>query len=281
MFKKRIKAAKIVFFTIVALTVFAVVLLKNFERHGKGTGELKVLFGNPDIVDGVTISKGVSECVWMDNTRYADHESALREADHFYKMQTAQVAGDKTITSLEYRKQKANETKDEFRYVIYNNVIYQIIMDGKTHVFSLEERAEGFERLWMTREEENILAIIGKKENCLMAYCYNFESGAVEERVLWDGQENPKEFLEWWKTSKYGKNVEMVTKGDRSYVCHTGGQSGTDCVTIIVFEAGDRIFHGEVLLEECESKNLTDFSMNTNGESLSSMAVDLEIILQK
>ena len=111
MFKKRITAAKIVFFTIVALTVLAVVLLKNSERHGKGTGELKVLFGNPDIVNGVTVKKGVSEYIWMDNTRYADRASALREADHFYKMQTAQVAGDKTITSLESRKQKANETK--------------------------------------------------------------------------------------------------------------------------------------------------------------------------
>ena len=434
MFKKRIKAAKIVFFTIVALTVFAVVLLKNSERHGKGTGELKVFFGNPDIVDGVTVKKGVSECVWMDNTRYADHESALREADHFYKTQTVHVAGDKTVTSLEYGIQKEPKYRvayvslqddeverlligaygdyvaeglsagkkyeisnlsydviwllndgfypykvdmrkilvemdipyknknyrikdyvtfaeaDEFwffydvdtwsgaRLEYYDGVveeglgdswieaelgsltysgidvqehdgafyafmdmepdcfgtpkfhmtvnkgIYRLATDGTAScVFLMGERAEGFEFLWLTKEEEeNTLAIIGKKENCLVAYCYNLESGAVEERVLWDGQENPKEFLEWWETAKLRKMADMETEGEKNYICYTDGESCSGEVNVIVFEGGDRIFFGEILPEERECGSLTDFSGNTNGESVSRMVVDkLEITLQK
>ena len=408
MFKKRIKAARCVFFTIAALTVLIAVFWKISERYSKGTGELKVFFGTPDTVDGVTVSRRVSERIRQ--SEGGDYETAIRQADHFYKTRTARIAGNQTVTDLGVRKQREYEPEYRLLYVslqseavenllttyyepdlltvlikdnhplkslsydlvwllnegytphidkeyriedyvtfdeedcfwycsdheggarleyrdgtegeghesgwieaefmrlsytgielqeqegafyafldmepkcegtpefhmTVNKGLYRFDTEGTaTCVLPMGERAEGFEFLWLIKEEEeNTLAIVGKKENCLVAYCYNLESGTVGERVLWDGKENPEELEKWWETAEFHRMADMEIEGERSYICYTDGTSESGEVNVIVFDSGERIFFGEVLPEERECETLSDFSMNTNEFSWIYTAVD-------
>jgi len=112
MFKKRIRVAGVVFVAILVLTLLCIVWWKVSEKTSMGTGTLKVLTGSTDMAEGVKISLGVAERVWNTEGAYADRETAVRKADHFYQTRTAQIAEQAVETGLHYEKQEVSEQRN-------------------------------------------------------------------------------------------------------------------------------------------------------------------------
>ena len=116
MFKKRIRVASVLCVAILVLTLFCLIWWKVSEKNSRGTGTLKVLTGDPDIVEGVKISLGVAERVWDSDAVYADRETAVRKADHFYKTRTAQIVKGKVETGLSYKRDKKDGLKNRMLF---------------------------------------------------------------------------------------------------------------------------------------------------------------------
>lgn len=116
MFKRRIRVAGVVFGTILGLTLLCIVWWMIFGNRSTGTGELKVLTGSPDMVEGVKISLGVAERVWDTDEVYYERETAVKKADYFYQTRTAQIAGRTVETGLKYKREKGTELKNRMLF---------------------------------------------------------------------------------------------------------------------------------------------------------------------
>ena len=116
MFKRRIRVAGVVFGAILVLTLLCIVWWKLSEGYSNGTGELKVLVGNPDVVEGVKISLGVAERVWDTDEISYERETAVKKADYFYQTRTAIISGQTVETGLRYEKEKGTELKNRMLF---------------------------------------------------------------------------------------------------------------------------------------------------------------------
>ena len=157
--------------------------------------------------------------------------------------------------------------------------VYRFDTNGTAEcVFPMGECGEGFSFLWLIgKEENNALTVIGAKENKLLAYTYYVDSGRVEETVLWKGGE---EFAAWTENADGCIKADFMTVGERVYLCYTDIEYNK--VRLVVFEAGQRIFEGELLEREYEPDGLRDFSANTNREVWKVSVLDkLEISLEE
>lgn len=146
-------------------------------------------------------------------------------------------------------------------HMTVNKGIYRFDEDGTaTCILRMGDDAKAFSFLWLVAgEEENTLAVIGAKDNALLAYVYSFDTDEAEERVLWDGGE---EFTAWFEEADTCILADMVTDGERSFLCYT--DINLSRVRLSVFEAGSRVFEGEVLQKEYGFGSLQDFSMKVN-----------------
>lgn len=116
MFKKRIRVAGVMFGLILMLTFVCLVGWLISVKISKGTEELKVLTGDPDIVEGVNISLGVAERIWDRGEYYFERETAVRHADHFYKTRTAQITKGQVETGLSYKRDKKTGLKNRMLF---------------------------------------------------------------------------------------------------------------------------------------------------------------------
>ncbi len=116
MFKRRIRVAGVVFVAIAVLTFFCIVWWKVSEKYSTGTGELKVLTGSLDMVEGVKISLGVAERVWDTDEVSYERKTAVKKADYFYQTRTAQIAGETVETRLKYKREKGTELKNRMLF---------------------------------------------------------------------------------------------------------------------------------------------------------------------
>ncbi|MDD6036180.1 MAG: hypothetical protein PUC30_08345 [Lachnospiraceae bacterium] len=146
-------------------------------------------------------------------------------------------------------------------HMTVNKGIYRFDEDGTaTCILRMGDDAKAFSFLWLVAgEEENTLAVIGAKDNALLAYVYSFDTDEAEERVLWDGGE---EFTAWFEEADTCILADMVTDGEQSFLCYT--DINLSRVRLSVFEAGSRVFEGEVLQKEYGFGSLQDFSMKVN-----------------
>lgn len=116
MFKKRIRVAGVMFGLILMLTFVCLVGWLISVKISKGTEELKVLTGDPDIVEGVNISLGVAQRIWDREEYYFDRETAVQNADHFYKTRTAQITKGQVETGLSYKRERGSELKNRMLF---------------------------------------------------------------------------------------------------------------------------------------------------------------------
>lgn len=139
-------------------------------------------------------------------------------------------------------------------------------------VVPMSDISEDFEFLWMASvEEENALSVIGRRENALVEFRYFAETGTVTEHVLWDAG---KESAEWFEAVEDVMNVDVMTDGERTYLCFSKAffepaeeefsYVEGDIVRLVVFEQGSRVFEGEIRLQKELFEVLQDFSLNTN-----------------
>lgn len=136
---------------------------------------------------------------------------------------------------------------------------------------------------WLVaNEEEHTLTLIGTKGNRLLAYNCCLETGEVEEVVLWDAEDEPEMFEDWWYETVSGYELaDMVTEEGRSYLCRTSTFGSGSQVNLSIFEDGKRLFEGEVLQREPDFEGL-DFSMTANETTWSATVVDkVKIDLKK
>ena len=164
-------------------------------------------------------------------------------------------------------------------HMTVNEGIYRFDTNGTAEcVFSIGERGDGFSFLWLIGKEENrTLTVIGAKENKLLAYTYFVDSDRVEETVLWKGGE---EFAAWTENADSCIKADFITVGERMYLCYT--DIDYNKVRLVVFEAGQRIFEGELLERESGSEELRDFSMGSNETTGYLSVLDkLEISLER
>ena len=160
-----------------------------------------------------------------------------------------------------------------------NEGIYRFDTNGTAEcVFPIGERGDGFSFLWLIGKEENrTLTVIGAKENKLLAYTYFVDSDRVEETVLWRGGE---EFAAWTENADSCIKADFIAVGERMYLCYT--DIDYNKVRLVVFEAGQRIFEGELLERESGSEELRDFSMGSNETTGYLSVLDkLEISLER
>lgn len=116
MFKKRIRVAGVMFGLILMLTFVCLVGWLISVKISKGTEELKVLTGTPEAVEGVNICLGVASRVWDREEYYFDRETAVQNADHFYKTRTAQIAKGQVETGLSYKRERGSELKNRMLF---------------------------------------------------------------------------------------------------------------------------------------------------------------------
>lgn len=157
--------------------------------------------------------------------------------------------------------------------------IYRFDENGTAEcVFPMGERGDGFSFLWLIGKEENhTLTVIGAKGNELLAYTYYVNSDTVEETVLWNGGE---EFSAWTETADMCIRADFMIVGERMYLCYTDIELNK--VRLAVFEAGQRIFEGELLEREYEPEGLQGFMSGTNEEIWKISVPDkLEITIEK
>ncbi|MBQ8798946.1 MAG: hypothetical protein IJZ55_05200 [Lachnospiraceae bacterium] len=148
-------------------------------------------------------------------------------------------------------------------HMTVNRGIYRFCQDGTAEcVFLMEERAENFSQLWLTAEEENnVLRIIGTKENRLLMYEYSLDTGTVEEKILWKGDDA---FPAWFEEADSCIFGDAAVKGNRTYLSYT--DLYLNKVNLVVFEEGNRIFQGELLEREYDMESLYNFSMMNSYE---------------
>ncbi len=130
MFKKRIRVAGAFFCGILLLTLVCVIGWLISGKYSRGTGELKVLTGDPDVVEGVKINLGVAERMWDGNEVYADRETAIRHANHFYKTWTVQIVNGQGKTGLENEREKDAEFK---KRMLFSNALRWYLTDGYSY----------------------------------------------------------------------------------------------------------------------------------------------------
>ena len=160
-------------------------------------------------------------------------------------------------------------------HMTVNRGIYRFCQDGTAEcVFLMGERAEGFSQLWMIAgEENNTLKIIGTKENKLLMYEYSLDTGMAEEKVLWVGDDA---FFAWYEEADSCIFADMVTRGERTYLCYTNLYF--DKVKLMVFEEEIKVFEGELLQKEYDMESLYNFSMmNSNERTIDSSVNRIEI----
>lgn len=157
--------------------------------------------------------------------------------------------------------------------------VYRFDTNGTVEcVFPMGGRGDGFSFLWLIGKEENhTLTVIGTKENKLLAYTYYVDSDTVEETVLWNGGE---EFFQWTEAADMCIKADFMMVGERMYLCYTDIDYSK--VRLAVFEAGTRIFEGELLEREVEPEGLQGYMSDMNEEIWKVSVLDkLEILMEK
>lgn len=161
-------------------------------------------------------------------------------------------------------------------HMTVNRGIYRFCQDGTAEcVFLMGERAEGFSQLWMIADEENnALKIIGTKENKLLLYEFSLDTGMAEEKVLWVGEDA---FSAWYEEADSCIFADMVTMGERTYLCYTNLYLSK--VKLMVFEEEIKVFEGELLQKEYDMESLYNFSMKNSYEYMDCSVNRIEIRL--